>query len=130
LELTMTLTVRLDETLELALERYCLSTGATKSGVVQEALAAHLMDRPAARGAAPARQRSISNHFQAFVDAGLVGAVALGAPQLGGVGGTAGANKAAVRARVAARFSETADSRPARVTVVASQNKRSRKASP
>ena len=38
----MTLTVRLDHTLESALERYCADTGATKSLVVQQSLAAYL----------------------------------------------------------------------------------------
>jgi hypothetical protein len=104
----MTLTVRLDDTLESALDRFCLATGATKSRVVQEALVAHLMDKPAARGAGPARQRVPSSHFQAFVDAGLIGAVAIGAPALGAHDGTSGANKAAVRARVAARFAAQA----------------------
>ena len=32
----MTLTVRLDETLQVALERYCTATGSSKSLVVQE----------------------------------------------------------------------------------------------
>ena len=93
----MTLTVRLDPTLEVALERYCASTGTSKSLVVQESLAAFLLAEPAAartRGtAAP------SANFQAFEAAGLIGTGAL--PEF-----TKGANKAAVRARVAARFAE------------------------
>ena len=39
----MTLTVRLDDTLEAALERHCAATGATKSVVVQESLARYLL---------------------------------------------------------------------------------------
>lgn len=88
----MTLTVRLDPTLDTALERYCAATGSSKSLVVQESLAAYLVTRtqPAARavaGAAP------SANFRAFADAGLVGVIAVGG----------GADKAAVRARATAR---------------------------
>lgn len=36
----MTLTVRLDDALDSALQRYCLQHGVTKSLVVQESLAA------------------------------------------------------------------------------------------
>ena len=44
----MTLTVRLDDTLVAALERYCAGTGTTKSRVVQESLAVCLLaHRPA-----------------------------------------------------------------------------------
>ena len=92
----MTLTVRLDPTLATALDRYCTATGTTKSHVVQESVAAFLVSasgRAAPRSAQTAAPPSPA--FQAFADAGLVGAVDLG---------TAGsAVKAAVRARVTAR---------------------------
>ena len=88
----MTLTVRLDDTLESALERYCVATGTTKSLVVQESLAAYLLANPAQTGtkAAPGNAS-----FRAFAEAGLLGSIAVGQ----------GADKAAVRARVADRLS-------------------------
>lgn len=92
----MTLTVRLDPTLATALERYCADTGTSKSHVVQESLAAYLIG--AARPDAPLDAKNLglpSPAFQAFADAGLVGAVDLGLP--------GSADKAAVRARVTAR---------------------------
>ena len=96
----MTLTVRLDDTLQAALDRYCLDTGATKSLVVQESLAVYLLGRPVTGSSKPAdkpgRAQAAtpppSRNFQAFAAAGLVGAVAAGP----------GADKAAVRARMAA----------------------------
>jgi hypothetical protein len=94
-EFVMTLTVRLDSALESALVRYCAERGVTKSLVVQESLAAYLLSGPprTARAAAePAGGKGpVSANYQAFADAGLIGAVALGQ----------GAHKAAVRARVA-----------------------------
>ncbi len=95
----MTLTVRLDSTLQAALERHCLSTGSSKSLVVQESLAVYLLGQPApaavraAAAAASPRPRPSPN-FEAFAAAGLVGGVAVGQ----------GADKAAVRARMAARL--------------------------
>jgi predicted transcriptional regulator len=92
----MTLTVRLDPTLATALDRYCADTGTTKSHVVQESVAAYLISArqsPSPRGAHEAALPSPA--FQAFADAGLVGAVDLGS--------AGNADKAAVRARVAAR---------------------------
>jgi hypothetical protein len=92
----MTLTVRLDEALESALERHCAERGVTKSLVVQECLATYLLaGQPQPSNAAP--QRSAGNtsaNYRAFAAAGLIGGVALGG----------GADKAAVRARVAESF--------------------------
>ena len=91
----MTLTVRLDKPTETALERYCADRGVTKTLVVQESLAAYLLSavQSSAHEAAP-RAAAPSANFQAFADAGLIGSVALGQ----------GADKAAVRARVAESF--------------------------
>lgn len=97
----MTLTVRLDETLESALERHCAEAGVTKSSVVQQSLAAYLLANPAAHdrkaGARVAGKSKVSANYRAFEKAGLIGAVALG-------GGSA--DKAGVRARVARSFAE------------------------
>jgi hypothetical protein len=95
----MTLTVRLDQTLDAALTRYCAESGTSKSLVVQESLAVYLSHKTLTPGKpATAASPMPSANFKAFVDAGLVGA-------LNGVGtGTKGADKAAVRARVAASF--------------------------
>jgi hypothetical protein len=96
----MTLTVRLDNALESALARYCTERGVTKSLVVQESLVAYLVSAGPRFGAAAAGQKGsnapVSANYRAFFDAGLIGAVALGQ----------GADKAAVRARVAARATE------------------------
>ena len=96
----MTLTVRLDNTLESALERYCTERGVTKSLVVQESLAAYLLPgSPRAGKAVPGRADGgppVSANYRAFAEAGLIGAVALGG----------GAGKAAVRARVAESFAQ------------------------
>lgn len=96
----MTLTVRLDDTLESALERYCADRGVTKSLVVQESLAAYLLPG-SQRAGKPAAGRAegespVSANYRAFAEAGLIGAVALGG----------GADKAAVRARVAESFTK------------------------
>jgi hypothetical protein len=94
----MTLTVRLDDSLESALERHCAARGVTKSRVVQESLAAYLLSgalHPGKAAPGPAgREAQVSANYQAFAEAGLIGAVALGL----------GADKAAVRARVAESF--------------------------
>ena len=92
----MTLTVRLDATLATALDRYCADTGTTKSHVVQESVAAYLISALKPAATSGAKDLALpSRAFQAFADAGLVGAVDLG--PLGS------ADKAAVRARVTAR---------------------------
>jgi hypothetical protein len=99
----MTLTVRLDETLESALERYCAEAGVTKSSVVQQSLAAYLLSGPPADARARDARSSkgrVSANYLAFEKAGLIGAVALG-PGNGG-----GADKAGVRARIARSFAE------------------------
>lgn len=94
----MTLTVRLDSALESALTRYCEERGVTKSLVVQESLANYLLAAPPsmgqARGTAPSDEPSAN--YRAFADAGLIGGVALGR----------GADKAAVRARIAESFAQ------------------------
>jgi len=97
--MSMPLTVRLDGTLEAALERYCAHTGVSKSLVVQESLAAYLMDQPARATRRPADSSSAASpptsaNYQAFAAAGLVGSMALGQ----------GADKPAVRARMAAHL--------------------------
>jgi hypothetical protein len=95
----MTLTVRLDDTLEAALASYCAATGATKSLVVQESLAAYLLQRQqvsdAAAGASAGSPERRSAAYLAFSAAGL-----LGGGELGGVS----ADKAAVRARALQRL--------------------------
>lgn len=77
----MTLTVRLDATLEAAQSRYCTERGVTKSGVVQESLAVYLV-AGRAPGAAVAGAAGVavnaSTNYRAFFEAGLIGAVALG----------------------------------------------------
>jgi predicted transcriptional regulator len=92
----MTLTVRLDETLESALERYCAEAGVTKSRVVQQSLAAYLLagNTPASKAAGVRvhGEAQASANYRAFEKAGLIGAVALG---------VGSADKAGVRARVA-----------------------------
>lgn len=95
----MTLTVRLDATLQAALDRHCAQRGVTKTLVVQESLMAYLVvAQPPAGSPADTRAdaaRPVSAAFRAFADAGLIGAVALG---------DAPADKAAVRARVQRRL--------------------------
>jgi hypothetical protein len=99
----MTLTVRLDATLQAVLDRHCAERGVTKTLVVQESLAAYLVvAQPAAGSPADARANAVrpaSAAFRAFTDAGLIGAVALG---------DAPADKAAVRARVQQRLRDPA----------------------
>ncbi|MGH8796415.1 MAG: hypothetical protein ACREXI_05115 [Caldimonas sp.] len=96
----MTLTVRLDSAIESALERHCAERGVTKSLVVQESLAAYLLagdSRTGKRDAEPNPGASRpSANYRAFSGAGLIGGVALGN----------GADKAAVRARVAQSFGQ------------------------
>jgi predicted transcriptional regulator len=96
----MTLTVRLDDTLESALTRYCAERGVTKSLVVQECLAKYLIDAPARAGRGGASRGSAeptaSATYRAFADAGLIGCVA----------GGGGADKATVRARIEQSFAQ------------------------
>ena len=97
----MTLTVRLDTALDTALTRYGEQAGVSKSLVVQESLAAYLLAASSgAAGTAGTAGRStpaFSDNHRAFADLGLIGAVSDGR----------GADKAAVRARVAARRPRT-----------------------
>ncbi len=95
----MTLTVRLDDTLESALERHCAERGVTKSLVVQECLAKYLIDQPSRAGSASRGKALpvVSATYRAFADAGLIGCVSLG-------GGSA--DKAAVRARIEQSFAQ------------------------
>lgn len=92
----MTLTVRLDPSLELALERHCADRGVTKSVVVQESLVAYLRGTSTADANRPAGDRELSPAFLAFQRAGFIGTGTLGG---------ASADKAAVRARAAQRLS-------------------------
>ena len=97
----MTLTVRLDSAIESALERYCTERGVTKSLVVQESLAVYLLaggSQPAkpTAGGPTATDPQVSANYRAFAEAGLIGGIALGR----------GADKAAVRARVAESFAQ------------------------
>jgi hypothetical protein len=101
----MTLTVRLDNTLESALERYCTERGVTKSLVVQESLASYLVVRQAelasVSGDASAKPLTkVSANYRAFAEAGFIGAGELG-------GGSA--DKAAVRARAMQRIRRAAE---------------------
>jgi hypothetical protein len=96
----MTLTVRLGDTLQSALERYCAEHGVSKSLVVQESLAVYLVSagrrsRPVAAQGADARAPTSAN-YHALAEAGLIGGVALGH----------GADKAAVRAKAAERIAQ------------------------
>ena len=88
----MTLTVRLHTSLESALESYCAERGVTKSLVVQESLAAYLLDAASAKAEAKANSAAagrgkaavrVSANYKAFADAGLIGA-----GELGGVSAT------------------------------------------
>ena len=97
----MTLTVRLDTAIESALDRYCAERGVTKSLVVQESLAAYLLDAASAKANAAAAGRGraaapVSANYKAFADAGLIGCIAIGQV----------ADKAGVRARMAERFAQ------------------------
>ena len=98
----MTLTVRLDDTLESALESHCAAHGVTKSRVVQQSLAAYLLASKSkstkAKGAQLARDEDVSDNYRAFEKAGLIGCVELGLVN--------GADNAAVRARVAESFAK------------------------
>ena len=97
----MTLTVRLDANLQAALDRYCAERGVTKTLAVQECLAQYLVHASAgaAAGAAPAQAAAVSANHQAFAEAGLIGALALGSVP---------ADKAAVRAQAMRRLSKGA----------------------
>ena len=94
----MTLTVRLDNAIESALERHCAERGITKSAVVQESLAAYLWG-DSAQNKAVDGGRASSAVFEAFRQAGLVAA-----GELGGVS----ADKKAVRARAMQRIRRSA----------------------
>lgn len=99
----MTLTVRLDRTLESALERYCAEQGVTKTLVAQEALAAYLVGQRAGATPLPASEPAVSRNYAAFARAGVLGAV-----ELAPAGPARSADKAAVRARLAARAAGSA----------------------
>jgi hypothetical protein len=66
----MTLTVRLIDPLEQALEDYSAAHGVTKSHVVQEALAEYLVR---AKKDNAARRGSVSPAYRALKKAGLIG---------------------------------------------------------
>lgn len=90
----MPLTVRLDPTLEQALERYCAGNNVSKSLVVQESLAAYLVSRAPPAGDKSAAKPPSAN-YKAFADAGFLGAIALG---------RSSADKLAVRERIKQRL--------------------------
>ena len=72
----MTLTVRLDDTLEAALELHCAERGVSKSLVVQESLAKYLLDqRSKALGAGRPGRKKPGAAYLAFEKAGLIGCV-------------------------------------------------------
>ncbi len=97
----MTLTVRLDSAIESALERHCAERGVTKSLVVQESLAAYLLDDASTKARADAVGRAgkpaalVSANYKAFADAGFIGG-----GELGGVSAT----NAVVRERAMQRI--------------------------
>jgi hypothetical protein len=90
----MTLTVRLPEPLDRALEDFCAAHGLTKSHVVQQSLADYLV-RQGDGPTAPAGKTGVSANYAAFKRAGLIGCVRLGG---------ASATKGVVRERMAARL--------------------------
>jgi predicted DNA-binding protein len=65
----MTLTVRLPDPLEEALDQYSAAHGLTKSHVVQEALAAYLAQTK------PVQDQDVSETYRALKKAGLLGCV-------------------------------------------------------
>ncbi len=69
----MTLTVRLSQTLERALDEYSASNGLTKSHVVQEALADYLARTRKQKKLAP--EGGVSANYAAFKRLGLIGCV-------------------------------------------------------
>jgi predicted transcriptional regulator len=69
----MTLTVRLPQPLEKALDAYSAEKGLTKSHVVQEALAEYLVHATDAQP--PARNEGVSEAYRAMKKAGLIGCV-------------------------------------------------------
>jgi hypothetical protein len=89
----MTLTVRLPDPLEEALEQYSAAHGLTKSHVVQEALAEYLVR---AQKETPARKGEVSENYRAFKKAGVIGCVS-------GMRGTS-ATKEVVRQRALERL--------------------------
>jgi hypothetical protein len=93
----MTLTVRLDATIETALERHCAERGVTKSLVVQESLAEYLLADKARRADDKTKVRGVppSDNYRAFAEAGLIGG-----GELGGVSAT----NAVVRERAMQRI--------------------------
>ncbi len=90
----MTLTVRLAEPLDKALEDYCAEHGLTKSHVVQECLAQYLVEQVVPRTTA-AGDIGVSANYAAFKRADLIGCVRLDAGS---------ATKDVVRERVAAKL--------------------------
>jgi len=97
----MTLTVRLDDTLEAALELHCAERGVSKSLVVQESLARYLLDqRSRAAGVGRLARNKPSATYLAFERAGLIGCVD---------GDGRSATKEVVRERVLQRLARPRD---------------------
>ncbi len=90
----MTLTVRLPQPLEQALDEYSASNGLTKSHVVQEALAVYLAGTRKQKQLAP--EGGVSANYAAFKRLGLIGCVS-------GMGGES-ATKEVVRKRALERL--------------------------
>jgi hypothetical protein len=90
----MTLTVRLSQALEQALDEYSASNGLTKSHVVQEALAGYLARAGTQEKSAP--EGGVSANYAAFKRLGLIGCVS-------GMAGES-ATKEAVRKRALERL--------------------------
>ena len=90
----MTLTVRLSDALEQALDEYSASNGLTKSHVVQEALAGYLAR--AEQQEKLSTEGGVSANYAAFKRFGLIGCVS------GMAGGSA--TKEAVRRRALGRL--------------------------
>ena len=102
------LSVRLPEPLQGRLAEYCIQTGVTKSTVLQQALSDFLSRRTAGDVSASTQTaaRAPGKAYQAFARAGLIGAIAAGAPGQKGI--RSGANKEAVRATVRAALARKA----------------------
>jgi predicted transcriptional regulator len=96
----MPITVRLEPTLEDALDRYCAAEGVTRSLVVQESLARYLAPSANAADAAPTAPDAVSRNLKAFQQAGLIGCI----QRADGDAPRGPADKAAVRAAARARL--------------------------
>lgn len=90
----MTLTVRLNGTIEYALEQYCSEHGVTKTMVVQQSLAEYLSRTTNEPSPARDQAKPVNPLFQKLLESGFIGAGELN---------DVPADKHAVRARVKRR---------------------------